>query len=582
VGGQPYTIKGVGYQPTPIGSYPPPPDDLSIYDRDFPLLVDMGCNTIRTWGVPGVNLMGKADEYGLKVIAGIWIDLYIDFTDPVVRDSVRQQFTDLINTHKDSPALLMWAIGSQNNYHNGSNEAFYSLCDKLAEIAYQLEGGSYHPVIIPNGHLFDIGVNEKGAEDMQLNYIDAWGCNVYTDYFHTINWHGDARSFFGVYKEKSSKPVIITEYGTDAFCSRNPDTLEGYVDEYAQADWVSQNTIEIINASDVCLGGSVMAYSDEWWKDPEGDPATHDPGGFPSADFHQESPDGFTNEEYWGIVEIAPDGMWNEPDGLDDIRKRMVYKVLEAFYTGKIIVVPGESIQEAIDISSGGGTIYVRDGIYEEDIYVKDKGSLNLIGESTRDTIIQGNVIFENTHALMEEFRIYYNKPDRYYTDYNILPNAGITAVNSEIEIKGCAIIPYFDMFPWEKHGNGIQIWNMYGSLDIAPIIEDCGIFYAENAIYLYSQHMSGAINGVIYHNWLEGNTCGITLRMHKENPFIEDNYIFDSTEDAIHITYEDGDLLTNRLNNITNNFFIGNNRNVYCDELNLEVTPTGPGNVYE
>ena len=47
VNSQPYNIKGVGYQPTPIGGLLPHPDDPAIYDRDFPLLMDMGCNTIR-------------------------------------------------------------------------------------------------------------------------------------------------------------------------------------------------------------------------------------------------------------------------------------------------------------------------------------------------------------------------------------------------------------------------------------------------------------------------------------------------------------------------------------------------------
>jgi hypothetical protein len=329
---EPYVIKGVGYNPVPIGEYPPHPDDPAIYDRDFPLLVDMGCNTIRTWGTPGTNLMNKAEEYGLKVIAGFWIDHYADFTDPVARDSVKQQFTDIINTHKDSPALLMWALGNQNNYHNGSNEVFYSLCNELAEIAYTLEGASYYPVIIVNGHLFDLGIDEKYSSDMQLNYIDAWGCNVYTNYFHTINWHGDTTSFFEVYKEKSSKPVIITEYGTDAFYTEDPDTLEGYIDEYAQADWVSRNTIEIINASDVCLGGSVVAYSDEWWKDPEGDPGMHDPGGFSTADWGHISPDDYANEEYWGIFSVADNG-----DSPDIVTPRLLYNSLHKLYTATVI-----------------------------------------------------------------------------------------------------------------------------------------------------------------------------------------------------------------------------------------------------
>ena len=54
--------------------------------------------------------------------------------------------------------------------------------------------------------------------------------------------------------------------------------MQGVEDEDMQADWVAQNTLEIMQASDVCLGGCIMAYSDEWWKDPKGGILKQDPG----------------------------------------------------------------------------------------------------------------------------------------------------------------------------------------------------------------------------------------------------------------------------------------------------------------
>ena len=44
-----------------------------------------------------------------------------------------------------------------------------------------------------------------------------------------------------------------------------------------------------------------MAYSDEWWK--AGNPDTHDPGGY-HTDAH---PDGYSNEEWWGIFVFLKD-----------------------------------------------------------------------------------------------------------------------------------------------------------------------------------------------------------------------------------------------------------------------------------
>ena len=365
VGNRPFVIKGVGYQPTPIGSSSlsslPSATLNKIFDRDLPLLKTMGCNTIKTWGIPSVELMNKASEYGLKVIATFYMpntgyDGY--FSQPYIK----ALFTDFIIKYKDlqkdlppeRQALLMWALGNENNYRVTDHNAFYNFCNELAEIAYRLEGSSYHPVMIVNGDLFDLGVWEKASEDSELNYIDVWGANAYHKDFNNIYWtgnyydfdptKGDLENFFELYKEKSTKPLVITEYGADAFHTTTLSPLNGYEDEKHQADWVKSNASQILAASettdakDTCLGSALMAYSDEWWKDKGGNASSHDLG--PAYFWGDRLPDGYANEEWWGIMEIEKDGTWPEypwnlpNDGLDDIKKREVYDALkELFYT---------------------------------------------------------------------------------------------------------------------------------------------------------------------------------------------------------------------------------------------------------
>jgi hypothetical protein len=354
VDNKPFFIKGVGYHPVGIGYSCTEPYPIGIYDRDFPLLRDMGFNTIRTWGEPGEKLIDKAEEYGLKVIAGFWMNSKDDYADPVVRDDIKHKFEVFIDTYKEKPALLIWAIGNECNLsermHNVA--AYYSLCNELAKIAYELEVESYepvyypyHPVIIVNGQLHNIGMEEKGADDVQLNYLDAWGANLYARSYYAVDWIKDPQNIkegckaniFEVYKAKSSKPLVITEYGADAFYTTdlNP-VVEGFVDEYLQATWVRQNTLEIMSASDVCLGGCIMEYSDEWWKDESGRDDEQDKG--PAYYWHDNLPDHYANEEYWGIVEIGEDGdwpdePWNKPaDGLNDIKPRKACDALKKLY----------------------------------------------------------------------------------------------------------------------------------------------------------------------------------------------------------------------------------------------------------
>ncbi len=345
VDGKPFAIKSVGYQPYPIGTWPGSLSmeaiDSRVYDRDLPLIADMGCNTIRTWGEPSIELLNKAEEYGLKVLAGFWIDPNSDYADPVVRGNIKSDFADFINLRKSSSAVLMWGIGNENNYNGGfSASSYYSLANELAEAAYQEEGATYHPVIIINGGLYWIGVDEAGAGDLQLSYIDAWGSNLYAREYAQYGWLDGTRDIFALYKEKTVKPLVITEYGIDAFYTTEiewDDPLgkfvagAGYEDETMQADWAEANILEI-TAADVCIGSSLMEYSDEWWKDMDGSLFAHDLGGGAWWDGNQ--PDNFSNEEYYGAFKIAPDGTWGAADGMDDVMAREVYYRLKGIFGG--------------------------------------------------------------------------------------------------------------------------------------------------------------------------------------------------------------------------------------------------------
>ena len=77
-----------------------------------------------------------------------------------------------------------------------------------------------------------------------------------------------------------------------------------------QADWVQSLWREIVpnlsanNPAKVCLGGTVFEWNDEWWKSTAGSPTRHDNSGFETTWNPYAHPDGFANEEYFGIVDI--------------------------------------------------------------------------------------------------------------------------------------------------------------------------------------------------------------------------------------------------------------------------------------
>jgi|GEM_PF-1186317 len=327
VNGSEFTIKGVGYQPTPIGesvewgynmfAHP------ELWARDFPLLRNMNANTIRTWGkVTNAQFLIDAWHGGDKpiyVIMGYWLDSWNnDYSDPTTRANILSDFRTYVQTYKDYPAVLMWAIGNEDNLalqSRGINPSdFYSLCDEMAEAAYEAEGAAYHPVVIINGDVGNIGDPAKHADDLSLTYVDAWAMNTYPGSSLTAK--------INEYSTKSAKPLYISEYGIDAY---NDSADAEYGSE--QAEWDLNLWRDIAN-SNITIGGTVMAYSDEWWKGihsatrtgcPDSNAAYHSDCGYPTANH----PDGYANEEWWGIVRPVDNGA-----NPDIMQPRQVYYAL--------------------------------------------------------------------------------------------------------------------------------------------------------------------------------------------------------------------------------------------------------------
>jgi hypothetical protein len=176
----------------------------------------------------------------------------------------------------------------------------------MAKIAYEVEGEDYHPVTTPNGELHNIGETTMKADDISMNYLDVWGANIYRGLSF-----GD---LFSQYAAKSSKPFWVSEYGIDAWDHQKKKENQEIQAIYADTLWN-----EMKANSNICAGGTIMAYSDEWWKN--GTPTAHDIGGYQNFSF----PDNWSDEEYYGIMWVEDDG-----DNPDIMHPRVVYYTLQS------------------------------------------------------------------------------------------------------------------------------------------------------------------------------------------------------------------------------------------------------------
>ncbi len=310
VNGSTFKIKGVCYQAVPIGYHITEYDifnDPSIYNRDLAILRDMGANTLRTYNKVTSDAFLDACYNGgvnpIYVVMGYYIDGYSDLSATAVRDFIKADFQNYVRTYKNHPAVLMWSPGNETeSTYTGSDRDYYTLLNELAKIAYLEEESAYHPVTAVLENIFHIGDNGLLTTDQDMDYLDVWGANVYGgitfgDMFDDV-----------VYRTK--KPYWVSEFGVDAWHTnyKYGDPSIGYVDEASQFQWDVALWDEIASRGDVCSGGTVFEYSDEWWKDKYGSNSTHDYRGYPTSDKIAAHPDEYSSEEWYGVVAVSDNG----------------------------------------------------------------------------------------------------------------------------------------------------------------------------------------------------------------------------------------------------------------------------------
>jgi len=277
----PYLIKGICYHPVPKGS-----KDLSFdsLDQDLALMVEAGINTIRVYApIDNKDVLDKIHDAGLKVVIGFGYNQGGRF------DILSGTFVDYINTFKNHPAILMWELGNEYNYHpewfEGDIKNWYKALKEATDLAH--ENDTNHPVTTAHGDLPD-----ALALSICTN-IDVWGMNSY-------RWD-NPEAIFSEWEALSHKPMYLSEAGGDSYMTISRDGYEAGSNEKAQANANKNILNAIFKNQDICSGVTMFSFTDGWWK--AGNPEKQDPGGW-APNSSGVPYDGAPNEEYWGMVDI--------------------------------------------------------------------------------------------------------------------------------------------------------------------------------------------------------------------------------------------------------------------------------------
>ena len=360
VDGEDFMINGMNWDYVPIGTnvvnaeFYKKSDDIikAGLDAEMSLLKNMGVNVIRQYtGVPakwvkyiyeehGVYTMlnDSFGRYGLT-IDGVWTPI-TDYKDARTKELLLSTVTQMVTEYKNTPGILLYLLGNENNYglfwQGAETEDFpdgeekinavgelrgrpmYKLMNEATKAMKAID--SSHPVAICNGDLLFLEIIAEECPD-----VDIYGTNMYRG-----ESFGDA---FSRVKNEYGKPIMFTEFGSDAFNAK-----ENQEDQKMQAYYNVKNWQEIYeNAAGVggaknSLGGFTFQFSDGWWKagfDDRKDADTHqteatwNAGGYPWDEAYKGANN--MNEEWFGICAKGP----TNERGLYTLYPRAAYYVLQ-------------------------------------------------------------------------------------------------------------------------------------------------------------------------------------------------------------------------------------------------------------
>jgi len=333
VNGKPLMVNGMNWDYFPIGTN----YSYSLWnqsdafikkalDDEMALLKNMGANTIRVYsGIPKKWIQYIYEQHGIYTMLnhsfgrygltldGAWV-ANTEYSDPRVSALLLKEVKELVTEYKNTPGLLLYLLGNENNYGlfwDGAETEDIPVQDRVstqrAQYLYQLFNkvalemkavDQTHPVAICNGDLLFLDIIARECKDVDILGVNAYRGISFTDLFDRV-------------KKEYGKPVLLTEFGSDAF-----NAVANEEDQQAQAMYNVANWKEIYeNAAGLgkagnSIGGFTFQFSDGWWKygqtlnlDVHDNNASWSNGGY-SSDYV--AGDNNMNEEWFGICAKGP------------------------------------------------------------------------------------------------------------------------------------------------------------------------------------------------------------------------------------------------------------------------------------
>ena len=474
-------VVGVNWDYVPIGqnyrfSLWEQPDQVieTALAREMPMLQRMGINAIRQYvGVPARWVKFIYEKYGIFTVLNPTIGRYgslvngvfrnpIDYSDEASRAALTADVVALVREYRNTPGILMWLLGNENNYGltwqsfeiealpKGDRDVararyLYSLFGQIIK-AVKAED-TRHPVAIANG---DVQYIDVIAQECQG--LDIFGTNVYRGM--------SARDLFSVVQAKLSLPVMFTEFGADAY-----DAAHQREDDVTQAKYLVSQWREIYEQSygkgqvGNAIGGMIFQWADGWWKfKQESNLEVHDTSAsWPNAAYAEDFVEGQNNmnEEWWGICAKGPP----DPSGLYELQPRTAYYALQA----ALRLPPYGPSTDLAAIRATFGSVDVQ--TYA--VHSQAEGALRMLNilDRARVTGLRMQFDFFNTggqKSTSAVTQVPFDHMQSFFADFQVRPLPQVTA-DLSLNILGNVAQNPIDQIYYEKRGKPVSLTDTSG-----------------------------------------------------------------------------------------------------------------------
>lgn len=542
VNGKPLIINGMNWDYFPVGTN----YNYSLWnqsdqfisaalDSEMSLLKNMGVNSIRTYtGIPKKWITYIYEKYGIYTmlnhsfgryglnLKGKWV-ANTDYANPDTKELLLKEVKDLAVQYKNTPGLLLYLLGNENNYglfwegaetedipmedRKSTQKAvpMYQLFNEAALVIKSVDQS--HPVSLCNGDLLFLDIIAKECKD-----IDIFGTNVYRG----VSF-GD---LFQRVKNEYGKPVMFTEFGADAF-----NELSQKEDQDAQSNYLSGNWQDIYeNAAGMgkagnSIGGYTFQFSDGWWKykqtenlDVHDNNASWSNGGY-VKDFQKGSNN--MNEEWFGICAKGS----TDANGSYQLYPRSAYYTLKQIHQFN----PYDSEIQNKNLNTVKNYF---DGINIADANLRARGDKAALTSEKNDkirisnlradfsTYSTGGSLITTPKDKSDAYTTYPNKQgfdhmQSYYIGVEGNPTANMRA-NVNFNILGNVAENPIDQIFYENRGRAVQVMNADGT---TTDMRDLNRIQVYNASYNWNHKyfdLHGFYRTGHYHWGYEGDIFGL------------------------------------------------------------------------